>query len=416
MKKGFLTFLGNAKDILFCLTFLILGLSLFSSCGDDSEGRIKLNDVAPAQVTNVQQEAGPGEIYFTWNIPSSESFMYTKVTYTTSKGEEKYLLFSKDHADKNGVMKATVSGFANTDPVKFLFYACSVHGNSQQPVEVEGIPGTPAFALMAESIDITPDYGGVQVSWKNESVASVFVVLEYQAKSDASKAGSIRFSVEANSESSRFVPFSYGEGDVLSGEACDVKVYTQDSEENSSDIRTFETIPLKVNKMDRSSWTFPGFKDTCDGTVGYSSQEPKEGGYPQGRVVAMLDGDTNTYWHSSWSMNTVYPHFFIVDMGKDVMVSNVSLRRRTGNSNSHTGQTFYTCTEAGVTNPSNSEAWAWDNQGWFSFDPTTDVTQVYKLNTPKMARYLKVYFAASDRGLTDWCFLSELNIFEPAEN
>lgn len=402
------TFLSMAVLIL-CSCFAV------TSCNDDGEGRVALNDAAPASVSNIQQSAGPGEVYFTWTIPASESFMYTKVVYNTSKGVEKYQIYGKDRADENGIMKATISGFASTDPVKFSFYACSVRGNSLQPVEVEAAPDTPAFVLMAESINVEPAYGGADVSWVNESAAPVYIAVDYAAKAEASKSGSVKFKVAANSKGSRFVPFSYGEdGEVLSGEVCVINIRTQDEEENSSEARTFEKTPIKVQKLDRTDWTFPGFVDSYDATIGYSSQEAGgEGGYPNGRVVAMIDGDKNTFWHTAWKQASAYPHFFIIDMGKEVEVTNVVIRRRMGNSGTHIGQTFYTCTEANASNPADPTAWTWDEQGWFAFDATTDTPQLFLLNTPKKARYLKVYFASGDKGSGDFVMISEVNVYGP---
>ena len=107
MKKDFLKF--PLRKALFSTVILFSLSAIFSSCGDDVEGRISVNNAAPEKVTNVKTEAGPGEVYLTWTNPTNESFMYTKIEYTTSKGEKKYQLISKENAD-NGVAKATVSG------------------------------------------------------------------------------------------------------------------------------------------------------------------------------------------------------------------------------------------------------------------------------------------------------------------
>lgn len=403
------------RTFLFMAVLTLCSCFVITSCNDEVEGRVTLNDVAPELVSDIQQSAGPGEVYFTWKVPTSESFMYTKVVYTTSKGVEKYQIYGKNRADENRVMKATISGFASTDPVKFSFYACSVRGNSLQPVEVEAAPGTPAFVLMAESVNVEPAYGGVNVSWVNESVAPVYIVVDYAAKAESSKNGTAKFKVAAGSTGSHFVPLSYGEdGELLSGETCVINIRTQDEEENSSEIRTFEKTPIRIQKLDRTDWAFPGFVDSYDATIGYSSQEAGgEGAYPRGRVIAMLDGDKNTFWHTAWKEASAYPHFFIIDMGKEVEVANVEIRRRIGNSGTHVGQTLYTCTEANAMNLADPTTWAWDEQGWFAFDATTDKPQLFLLNTPKKARYLKVYFASGDQGSGNFVMISEVNVYGP---
>ena len=107
-----------------------------TSCLDEADERVEIDNSAPAQVTNVQTSAGPGEVYLTWNIPQSSSFMYTKIEYLDAKGEMQYQIISKERADANGRCNATVSGFVSTDPVKFSLYACAVKGNNVGAVEL----------------------------------------------------------------------------------------------------------------------------------------------------------------------------------------------------------------------------------------------------------------------------------------
>lgn len=396
------------------LIFLgILSVFFLSACGDDVEGRISINDSAPAQVTNVNTAAGPGEVYLTWTGPNDPSFMYTKIEYTNSKGLAKYLLVAHDKSEADGTYKATVSGFANTDAVTFALYACSVRGNNKGALEVTANPGTPAFAAVAESISIEPDYGGVNVSWTNESVAAVNIVLNYQAKGDASKAGSYRFKVGAGTSGTRFVPLSIGTAEYLSGQACTINVTTEDDDENASRVIPFEKTPTAINKIDRAAWTFPGFQDTNDATIGYSSQEAGgEGASPNGRVIALIDGNLGSFWHTAWKTASAYPHFVIIDMGADAEVSNIDIRRRTGNGGTHKGQTFATCSDAGAADKSDPSSWQWQEQGWFSFDPLTDDTQMYRLKNPAPARYVRVSFAESDKGSSNYVMISEINVYQ----
>lgn len=71
MKKDLLKF--PLKRVLLSAVILCSLSAIFTSCGDDAEGRITLNDKAPAKVTNVTTAAGPGEVYITWTNPTSES-------------------------------------------------------------------------------------------------------------------------------------------------------------------------------------------------------------------------------------------------------------------------------------------------------------------------------------------------------
>lgn len=411
MKKDFLKF--PLRKALFSTVILFSLSAIFSSCGDDMEGRISVNNAAPEKVTNVKTEAGPGEVYLTWTNPTNESFMYTKIEYTTSKGEKKYQLISKENAD-NGVAKATVSGFANTDPVTFSIFSCSVKGNNKGAVEVTAEPDTPAFAVVAETVEIETQPGGVNVSWNNESVAPVYVVLDYYSKSTPSKTGSTKILAAAGSKEKRFVPLTYETVNYFSGEDCVINVTTQDAEENASEVFPFEVAVGTMEKLPKADWKFPDYNDSSnDGTIGYSSQETVGEGAVNGRVITMLDNDPATFWHTAWKTSSAYPHFFIIDMGKDYQISHMDIRRRLGNNGTHKGQTFYTCSNAAAVDKNKPDSWGWEEQGHYSFDPNTDTPQLFRFPSPATARYVKVSFAESDKGSSNFVMISEVNVFSP---
>ena len=394
----------------------MLGLAMMlgmSACGDESEGKASINDSAPAQVSDVNYVAGPGEGTLTWKIPASESFMYSKVVYKNAKGEEVYKMYSKDHA-KDGIMTETIGGFASVDPVDFNIYACSVRGNHLEAQKISAVPGAPAFLAVAQSIDAEPAWGGVSVSYNNETVASVNVVLKYHLKSDASKSGEYSFVAAPNTNSSQFVGLTVSNNEFINGEEAVIELAAADADGNSSEPRTIETRTKRVEKLDRTNWTFPGFADNYDAQIGYSSQEAGgEGGFPRGRVVAMLDGDEGTFWHTSWKQPSSYPHFFIIDMGEEKTVSNVTIRRRGGNNGTNIGQTFYTCTTASA-NGSSPDEWGWVNQGWYPFDRNSDAHQLFGMTQVENTRYIKVYFSEKDKG-GDFVMISEFNAYTPAE-
>lgn len=393
---------------------LAVPLMLFTSCGDETEGRLDIDGSAPGKVSSVSSTSGPGEVYLTWTVPASSSFMYSKVTYKNAKGDEVYQLFSKEKADENGVMKATISGFISTDPVEFQIYACSVRGNSQAPVIYSATPGAPAFLAVAQSVSAEPAWGGVNVSYSNETVAKVYISIDYSLKNDASKKGTTTFEAPANSAASNFVALNISDSEFINGETAVLSITAQDADKNASEPREVEVRTKKVAPIDRSGWTFPGFADTNDAQVGYSSQEAGgEGASPNGRVIAMLDGNEGSFWHTAWKTASAYPHFFIIDMGEEHEVTNVSVRRRTNNNGTHKGQTFYTCTASNAIG-ADPNAWNWDNQGWYPFDRDSNKHQVYGMATPKTARYIKAYFAESDKG-GNYVMISEFNAYTPAE-
>jgi len=78
---------------------------------------------------------------------------------------------------------------------------------------------------------------------------------------------------------------------------------------------------LQETELDRKGWT-----------VTASSEKVSDGG----GVVATLDGNFSTYWHSMWGPNEPLPHWILVDMKQTYDVSKVIVRRRTGNTDTKT--------------------------------------------------------------------------------
>lgn len=116
MKNDFLKVLIEKKSAL-CDDYLLpifLRLVLVMT----KKGEFKIDDSAPAKVTNITATPGPGEVMLSWTNPSSSSFMYTKIEYTNAKGEKKYTMVSKEKANENNVSTATIKGFANTNEQK----------------------------------------------------------------------------------------------------------------------------------------------------------------------------------------------------------------------------------------------------------------------------------------------------------
>lgn len=97
--------------------------------------------------------------------------------------------------------------------------------------------------------------------------------------------------------------------------------------------------------------------------------------------------------------------------GKNVKVSSVEITRRQGDNRGQTGQHFYTCSSENATNPSNPDAWKWDDQGSYSFDINSDAPQMFRLPANPVCRYIKVYFGEEYKGTADQAMVSEFNVY-----
>lgn len=393
------------------LSLLSLGAVLLpSSCSDDEEGRITIDDSAPSQVTNVNAASAAGAVTLTWNIPTSSSFMYTKVVYTDADGNQQYQLFSKERASESGQMTASFKGFIKTEPVRFLIYACSVRGNNAGAVEVEGTPGAPNFSAVLEAITVDTAYGGIRVNTPNDYDDAVVVSVNWKSVVGG-KSGSTKYTVKPKATDGHFVRLDVDGGFLL--EEAAVTIHTEDEFGHASVDKNFTITPRAVVRLDQSVMSIPGYNpNSNDGTIGYSSQESQGEGATNGRVACMLDGNTATFWHSSWKVATNYPQWFIVDLGSDYQVAQVELTRRIGDTRGQIGHTIYTCAAAKAGDASNPDSWAWENYGSYAFDNTSDAPQASDLSGRlQSARYIKVYFGTEMKGSGSNTMLSEFNVY-----
>ena len=179
---------------------------------------------------------------------------------------------------------------------------------------------------------------------------------------------------------------------------------------------TFVISPTYYSLLDRSKWSFPGYADNSQaGQVGYDSQANNEGGSPNGRVIAMLDGDSGTFWHARWGENngdglggTDYPHWFIVDLGEDTEFSAVMLQRRQGNGGTAKGYQVYT---SNVMNPPGSATWT--DRGEYDFDPGINDKQAKALSGGTVkARYILMYFDDKYKGSGNYTMFAEFGLYK----
>ena len=384
---------------------------LFSACGDEVEGRIDVDDSAPAQVTNVSARGTAGAVELTWTIPTSGSFMYTKVAFTDADGIEQYRLFSKDHASEGGVMKALIKGFIESKPVNFSLYACSVRGNCQAAVEISGTPELPNFTKVLDKVTVDASLGGITVGCTNDYDETVVVAVKWQSAANASLTGSTKYVVSPKSNDSRFVRLDVDGGFLQ--EAAVITVNTEDEYGHASPTRTFNVTPKSIVPIDRSDWTIPGEDfNSNEGTIGYSSQEAMGEGATNGRVRCVFDGDVKTFWHSSWKVASKLPQWFIIDMGKDYTIANIEITGRQGDNRGQTGHQIFVCSDEKAVNKSMPNTWGWEDCGSYPFVPGMNEAQLIPLSSKApVARYVKVYIGEEFKGKGDYAMMSELNVY-----
>ena len=168
-------------------------------------------------------------------------------------------------------------------------------------------------------------------------------------------------------------------------------VYVPEKAAIDTFLTVWTTIPVTGEyKISKTGWQITGF----------STQEPAESA-PNGLATAAIDDKLNTYWHTQWSgAQPGYPHWFIVDMSKEVIISSIEVFRRQGNGNGQTRHQFLY----------SNNGTDWTDFGTFPMNATTNSGQKFRSTTTPTARYIK-YVAL--QGSKHYAFLAELNVLYP---
>lgn len=359
---------------IFLLSVLITGSLAFYSCDDDDKG------VAPAPVGELRAEADYGSVILSWKNPLDDpNFYYVNISYTDSNGKLRNKKVSHFAADPTSSLSSdTITGFMDVKTYAFTLTACSREGAASGSVSIEAAPLEPAHQIITKYLSVTPDYGGARISWNNPTHKKIQLRISYQDDSDKEVIASVHAEP--------------GDGFyTIHGLKNPGKTYliTAISEDNNiSDPVLFENMdPVPEIKIPKTGWAIPGYKENQQSGLGWSSQQSGAGN----RVINIFDDNDNTFWHTRYSVPIDFPpHWFIVDLQQERILSRVECTRRKGNNQGHTSYKILTLPEGASAEDLTDES-KWEEQGSFLFNINADGAQSQRLvNNPK-TRYVKLY-------------------------
>ncbi|MBR8535074.1 DUF4959 domain-containing protein [Carboxylicivirga sediminis] len=353
------------KPIYKYLILMIVGCMLFACEKEEGE------TTPPGPVSNIEAISDYGSVKLSWTNPTDEDLFYVDINYTDEKGKARSVKASKYSQEK------VIEGFGNTDSNEFTLTAYDENGNASEKQSVTANANTPPYELVIGTVDLKPDFGGVKVSWVNETGKKVKVVVSYTDE-------------DQQEQSVSFNALETGVGSIggLTVQEYTFSVIATDVYEHKSEPVIFTATPLVEEQIDRTGWA----------VVDFSSEEPAEGA-PNGLVTASFDGELGTFWHTQWNGGSPdYPHWFIIDMGQQVAVSKFECYRRQGDSRGQTKIQLLGSVD-GIT---------WTDYGEFDFDATIDDGQQFAIAGSPQMRYFK-YVAVE--GPNFFAFLSEIYIY-----
>ncbi|HXL00898.1 MAG TPA: discoidin domain-containing protein [Dysgonamonadaceae bacterium] len=355
----------NMKKINIIL-FAFVGLFFFVSC--DNEETVLLPSLGEIQV-----EKGYGEVIFYWDFPQDNEAEYIRVDYTDN-GESKWRNFSKY------AKKAIIPNLSATE-YEFKISVADKNGNLSEPKIVKVTPDEPAYLMVARTFEAEPTFGGIIVTWKNETGIKVRVNVKYLDSEGFEQVYSVESSdVDGKAVVTKDVPIENQEFRVFSSNPSN---YDQRSEEVVFSIKPWKLIKFE----DKSTWTVVSV-DSHDG-----SNVPEY----------LFDDDLSTFWQTNWVAGHPFPHHVAFDMKKERIVCRVGFYNRDHNNANNAMQKFKI--EGSLDNEN------WTVYGEFDDFPTDrKVEIIYDLPSTPVMRYMRIT-ALTARNNVAYLALAEINVY-----
>lgn len=348
------------------IVFALVSLFLFASC--DKEENVLLPSLGEIQV-----DKGYGEVVFYWDFPQDDEAEYIRVDYIDN-GENKWRNFSKY------AKKALIPNLSATE-YEFRISVADKNGNLSEPKIVKVTPNEPAYLMVARTFDAEPTFGGIIVTWENETGIKVRVNVEYTDSNGDPQV----YSVESSDIDGKAVVI----GD-MADEIQEFRVYSSNPSNygQKSEETIFNIKPWKVIKFeDKSSWKVVSV-DSDDGS---------------NKAENLFDNNLTTFWQTNWAAAHPFPHHVTFDMNTERIVSSVGFYNRDHNNANNAMQKFRI--EGSLDNEN------WTVYGEFDDFPTDrKVEIIYNLPSTPVMRYMRIT-ALTARNNVAYLALAEINVY-----
>lgn len=288
----------------FSYIFLIANLFLAVSCSEVVREPFN-DDVAPAQVYNIQSESLPGGVKITYSTPDDENLLYVKAVYTLANGEVKE---SKASFYKNEII---LEGFADTTEHKLDIYSVSRGEKMSEPIQLMFKPLTSPIKLAFKTVSIKASFGGISVAFENPYESDLrFTVLTKDSLGDIVPADAYY----TKRDSGRFAVRGYEAKERWFG------VYISDRWNNKTDTLSGIYLPIFEQKIDKSKFSamaLPG--DTYEGHINTSMNNLWDD---------VTGRNASDIFHTK--PGTGLPQWFTFDMGQTAVISRIKVFHRYG--------------------------------------------------------------------------------------
>ncbi len=294
------------KTLIKKITFSILFVTLIFSCSKNEN----VDTTPPGILSDISVVPTNGGGIISYSLPSDNDISYVRAEYTNSQGEDVFRVSSRYN---NSI---EINGLNQTTPIQIRLYVVDENENVSEEVEIEFTPLESFIYLVQQSIEISPDLGGVKITWENIASKTVFVYVHILNGTNET----IRILSSDNAQESLFIR-------GLDAVEMTFSTKVEDFDGNITDLQVVGNYtPLFEEKIEKNTWTL------------IASQSMNGNAY-EGRTVNFWDDivDTvetdsdNSYFiatreNNGGSLN--FPLDIVIDLNKNVKIKRFKIWQR----------------------------------------------------------------------------------------
>lgn len=282
----------------------------------------------PSLIKVSKVEAYPGSVKVTYELPNERDLLYVLAEYRNKYGQ---IVQNKSSTYINSI---TIEGFADTSTYELSLYCVTRTEVRSEAVKVPVKCLKPPVYAARETIKLQEDFGGINVTFENETEAPLSLVVAYKDENGAYVDKETFYTSQKNvSLTAR----------GFESENTDFAVYMRDRWNNRTDTIFTSLTPIFEKELDKSlfrSVTLP-----TDVAVGW--------GLPIPNLWDNVISAEGYMWHSA---DAPMPVHFTFDLGVQAKLSRFVLWQRQGQwIYNHGNPKRYEIW--GTTSPANNGSW-----------------------------------------------------------
>lgn len=245
------------------------------------------------------------------SIPGGVTFIFPNTSQRELPGKLSYAIAGKSfEVDLKGNTQDTVTVSNLTDETKKIDFSLKFQDDQWKrtaTAQSQTAPGLLTYKLILPTVVPYMEGNNLVLAWDNSTMDPVTVNVQYELNG-VKKTAILEESTDVKGKLSFDVQ----------GKTTEI-AYTMETEGIASPAQNTKVNPLGL--LSKTIWSAE--------TSSVETQEGAANGKPQ----SLIDGDINTFWHSTWSSgnNPVFPHWFIVDMSRVEVFGRFGMIRRHNN-------------------------------------------------------------------------------------